>query len=59
MNRRESVYPKTIVEKVQNFSSTATVSKSCKWGRENESNALLKYYEQKIFPYKFVDLLVW
>lgn len=28
---------------------TATVSKSCKWGRENESNALLKYYEQQEF----------
>ena len=43
MNRRKNIYPKSIVNKI--VQSSHTTSTSCKWGTDNEQNALLKYYE--------------
>ena len=44
INRRENIYPKSILEKISSNPNTR-VPFSCKWGKDNEQNALLKYYE--------------
>ena len=53
MNRRESIFPKAIVENIKTSNVNTRAPISCKWGKENEENALLKYYETR---YNQVDL---
>ena len=43
MNRRKNHYPKSIVNKIINPS--CFTSSSCKWGTENEQNAIARYYD--------------
>ena len=47
INRRESIHPKSIIDRVKNSSLSSKIPKSCKWGKESEENALLKYYDSK------------
>ena len=44
MKRRESIFPKSILDKILNASHSSTVSGSCRWGKDNEEAALLKYF---------------
>ena len=46
MNRRKTIYPKSIINKVIKTSHTAR-NASCQWGTENEHTALLRYHEYK------------
>lgn len=43
INRREGIYPKTILQKIK--STDRRVPLSCRWGKDNEQNALIKYFE--------------
>lgn len=45
MNRRVSIYPKTILEKIKTSHSSVRIPLSCRWGKDNEQNALIQYYE--------------
>ena len=44
MNRKESIFPKSLLEKMKGHSNTR-IPLSCRWGKENEENALIQYYE--------------
>ncbi len=54
MNRRKNIYPKSIVNKI--VQSSHTTSTSCKWGTDNEQNALLKYYESMQSNDKLIEV---
>lgn len=43
LNRRESVYPKSILNKVLAVNKTSRIPASCRWGLENEAVALEQY----------------
>ena len=45
INRRKSIYPKSIVEKLQTPNKVCTAS--CKWGINNEQKALVRYHNHK------------
>ena len=43
IKRRKSKYPKSLVNKI--VTPTKFTNESCKWGNNNEQNALIKYQE--------------
>ncbi|XP_020912942.1 uncharacterized protein LOC110250672 [Exaiptasia diaphana] len=45
LNRRESIHPKSILVKIKSSSTNRRIPLSCKWGKDNEQSALIKYYE--------------
>ncbi len=54
MKRRKSIYPKSIVEKIQKPTKMCTAS--CKWGIDNEQKALVGYHNLKEEINQHVDL---
>ena len=54
LNRRKSIYPKSIVNKITQ--QTQTRNASCQWGIQNEHNALLRYHQLKCEANEEVDV---
>ena len=46
MNRRESIFPKSILHKQFNKRLSAKSPAPCAWGKDNEEIAILKYFEK-------------
>ena len=47
IKRKKSIYPKSLLEKIQNLSRHSNPPTPCKWGMDKKENAIKAYYNSK------------
>ena len=55
VKRRQIIYPKSILQKLQN---KRFISSACEWGLDNEEKAIMKYEDQTGMVFEKVGLIV-